>query len=257
MLAELTDCVRQVGLDLMRKRQEAQMGRGGPLSVYSDVDAWADERLQAWLQKLEPRLPIVSEERPESQHANRPPRYWLVDPIDGTASFSDGYTGFVVQVALMDNHIPLLAAVFAPALHRCYVAEAGRGAFVNGVRIESSPVYPHRVLVDNYPTPRGITREAFDELGFQHYIESGSIGLKICMVAEGQADVFFKDVLVRDWDLAAPHRVLMEAGGVLTDIEGEELSYAGSYVRRGLVAALHRRSHGELVEWYRKRASRR
>jgi len=69
------------------------------------------------------------------------------------------------------------------------------------------------------------------------YLESGSIGLKICMVAQGVADLFVKDVTVRDWDVAAPHLVLSEAGGVLRRFDGQEFELAGSFEKLGLIAA--------------------
>jgi 3'(2'), 5'-bisphosphate nucleotidase len=249
--AELADAVRCVGMGLLERRRSAIPGKG--VLPMAAADAWAHETLYACLQRVEPRLPIVSEENEASKCEIRPARYWLIDPIDGTASFVEGYSGFVVQAALMIEHVPVLAVVFAPALDRCYVAERGGGAFVNGKRMMASPVYPPRSLVDNYPTPRGIALEAYNALSFRKYVESGSIGLKICMVAEGTADVFFKNVTVRDWDLAAPHRVLMEAGGMLTDMDGQDIPYTGPYERHGLVAALHSQSHADLLRWYRER----
>lgn len=181
-------------------------------------------------------IPIISEEDISSQSIDRPKEYWLIDPIDGTASFAQGFSGFVTQVALIQYGQPYLAAIFAPALKRMYMAEKGKGATVNGqlIRVNTSNMQT-LTLVDNYPHPRGIAEYLFHNLSCVNYLESGSIGLKICLVAEGKADIFIKDVFVRDWDVAPPHLVLSEAGGVLTQFTGESFGYNGNYDKRGLI----------------------
>ena len=171
-------------------------------------------------------IPIVSEEDVASQSSDRPTEYWLVDPIDGTASFASGYDGFVCQAAWMRDGHPWLASVYVPALDRVYLAERGMGATMNGRPIAVRPVDMRQLtLVDNYPEPRGVAKRLFRDLHFSKYLESGSIGLKICLVADGAADVFVKDVTVKDWDIAAPHLVLQEAGGVLTQFTGQTFEY--------------------------------
>jgi 3'-phosphoadenosine 5'-phosphosulfate (PAPS) 3'-phosphatase len=83
-------------------------------------------------------------------------------------------------------------------------------------------------------------------------MECGSISLKICKVAEQSADLFFKgrDVIIRDWDVAAPQVIIEEAGGFLTDINGNEIAYRGSYERTGVVAAASKETAMRLVSWY-------
>jgi len=182
-------------------------------------------------------IPIVSEEDVNSQSNDRPDEYWLIDPIDGTASFAYGFSGFVCQVALIRDKQPQLAGVYAPALDKLYMAVRGQGATLNGHRIQVKVVNRRELtLVDNYPQPKGLAKFIFNKFHCESYLESGSIGLKICLVAEGVADIFSKDVCVRDWDVAAPHLILQEAGGVLTQFRGEPFDYQGSYERCGLVA---------------------
>lgn len=68
-------------------------------------------------------------------------------------------------------------------------------------------------------------------------MESGSIALKICRIADGSADLFVKDVAVRDWDVAAPSLVLTEAGGTFTGMDGAPWHFGGNWEKRGLIAA--------------------
>ncbi len=250
MLSELTDIVISVGEQLLKWRKSGLMGGHWEGSQFkAEADSLANEKLTARLAALAPGIPVISEERQESWVDERPERYWLIDPIDGTASFAHGYPGFVTQVALMVGHRPSLAAIFAPAIDCLYTAEQGKGAFLNGSKLMRSKTMPN-ALIDNYPEPRGIALQAYMDFDFTHYIECGSISLKICKVADGTAGLFIKDVPVRDWDLAAPQLVLEESDGFLTDIHGHTIEYANGYEKTGLVAACHLGRIEQIVNWY-------
>ena len=160
------------------------------------------------------------------------------------------YTGAKHAVAVVNGtaalHIALKLAgvqpqdeVLLPALS--FVATANAVAHCGAVPhfLDSCPdtmgVDPV-ALGDNYPQPRGVAERMFRDLHCAKYLESGSIGLKICLVAEGVVDIFVKDVYLKDWDVAAPHLVLQEAGGVLTQFRGQDFDYQGGYEKQGLVA---------------------
>ena len=216
------------------------------------ADAMAHRELKKRLEKLLPGTPVISEEDPASLVSRRPERYWLIDPLDGTASFAGGFSGYVTQAAFMKNNRPELAAIFAPALGLLYTAERGKGAYLNGKKLGLSKSAPVTALIDNYPAPRGIAEKIFRAFKFKRYIESGSIALKICRVADGSAGLFVKDVPVRDWDLAAPYLVLKEARGTMTDIEGGKIGFNGDYAHKGLVAAPSPALGRKVVSWYLK-----
>lgn len=236
MQAELALAMQKVGARIMQCRKEGVIdGKWEGAQFKAVADLIADECLREELRKIAD-ISIVSEEDVASQSVNRPLEYWLIDPIDGTASFAGGYPGFVCQAAWIRHGKPWLAAAYAPALERLYVAEQGKGATVNGQPILVKPMNrQHLTLVDNYPEPKGIAERLFGALHCAKYLESGSIGLKICLVADGSADIFVKDVQLRDWDVAAPHLILQEAGGVLTRFDGQEFAYEGTYQKHGLI----------------------
>jgi 3'(2'), 5'-bisphosphate nucleotidase len=236
MQPQLALAMRRVGANILQCREEGNIsGKWEGSQFKAAADLIINEYLRNELRLLAD-IPIISEEDTTSQSIHRPTEYWLIDPIDGTASFAQGFSGFVTQVALIQYGQPCLAAVFAPALERLYMAEKGKGATVNGqpMRVRTSSLQA-LTLVDNYPQPRGVAEYLFHNLDCANYLESGSIGLKICLVAEGKADIFVKDIFVRDWDVAPPHLVLLEAGGVLTQFTGESFVYDGDYDKRGLV----------------------
>jgi len=251
MLTELERIVTTVGSLLLQWRESGQIeGKWDGSQFKSHSDLMAHEKLAEQLKNLAPEIPIISEEDQASWVDFRPERHWLIDPIDGTASFAQDYLGFVTQVALMVENAPVLAAIYAPALKSTYLAECGRGAFLNGVRLFRQQTFPPTTLIDNYPEPRGVALQAYNELGFTNYIECGSISLKICKVADGMADLFFKNVIVHDWDLAAPQLVLEEAGGILRDINGKKIRYDSDYNQSGIVAAASEGACMRFVSWY-------
>ncbi len=221
----------------------------------AEADRIAHDRLIEALGALTPNLPVVSEE--DAVHDRvRPTRYWLIDPIDGTASYAGGFDGFVTQVALMDTGVPVVAAIHAPALELTYYAEKGQGAYLNGNRLNVKAGDPDRVvLIDNYPEPRGTALAALNELSMTGYVESGSIALKICRVADGKADLFFKNVTLRDWDVAPGELILFEAGGVMTGIDGAPFPYHGDWIKPGVIAARTETLLNRFEAWHSERAT--
>lgn len=238
MLAELAAAMRTVGAQILECRARGQTDGSWEGTQFKAVaDSIADECMRNELRRIAD-VAIVSEEDAKSQAHVRPARYWLIDPIDGTASFAQGFAGFVCQAAYIEGGVVQLAAVNAPALDRTYTAARGRGAQLNGVALKTRAASRDElVLTDNYPQPRGIAERLFSGLPCARYLESGSIGLKICRVAQGEADLFVKDVVVRDWDVAAPALVLTEAGGAFRRFDDQEFSFDGNYEKIGLIAA--------------------
>lgn len=238
MRERLADILRQAGALLLERRASGGFTyrRQGAV-VNASVDMDAHHFLVQALSALTPGVPVLSEEDAQARMRERPDLYWLIDPLDGTASFVDGFSGFVTQAALMRDRRPVLAGVYAPALGEAFLAEAGAGATRNGARLGVAARPADKwILTDNYPAPRGLAADIIRDWHIPGYLECGSIGLKICRVAEGNADLFVKDVPVRDWDVAAPQLVLEEAGGRLSDIAGRPFPYTGTFEHTGLIA---------------------
>ena len=253
----LAGIVKAVGKELISWRKEGITDGAWEGSQFkATADKLAHSRIREELEALHPGIPVVSEEDEGSWGLRNPDRYFLVDPIDGTASFAGGFDGFVTQVALMEGQEPRYAAIYAPALDALYTAGRGEGAYLNSRRLEIPDPASWESLVDNYPVPRGITREAFEGLQLTRYVECGSISLKICMVADGTADIFFKAVPVKDWDIAAPHLVLGEAGGFLRELGGRDIAYDRGMEYNGIVAAKSIAHAMRIISWYSKRKER-
>ena len=201
------------------------------LAAQGLADMYAHGRLNELLTSMDPGVPVISEE--DSAHAeDRPDVYWLIDPIDGTASWSGGFDGFVCQLARIERGIATFGAIHAPVLGLTWHAALGAGGFLNGRRLPllEVPLTPRPpVVVDNYPQARGVSRDLIEWLGDASYLESGSIGLKAALVASGQADIFIKDVVVRDWDVAPALTLAREVGGFASRVTGQEYLLEGPY----------------------------
>jgi len=203
----------------------------------TEADVKAHNFLCEGLNELYPRITVLSEE--DAIHKkNRPDKYWLLDPIDGTASWYHGYDGFVSQAAYIEKNIPLYGIIHAPAKNKTWTATLGRGAFLNSSPLQKLGASNRVKLIDNTNIPHGITKNIMSELNTTDYLECGSIGLKSVLVADGTVDIFVKDVYVRDWDLAPAAVILKEVGGCLVQANGEEYCFDDNFQKEnGFIVA--------------------
>jgi 3'(2'), 5'-bisphosphate nucleotidase len=184
------------------------------------------------LQALTPDVPVLSEEASDIPYSERSQwqRYWLVDPLDGTKEFVSRNGEFTVNIALVDNHRPVLGIVHAPVLERDYFACEGIGAFRSDAQAAGRPIRVAKrgdgaVRVVGSRSHRGSSLDAFlTRVGAHELVEVGS-SLKLCLVAEGNADVYPRLGPTCEWDTAAGQCVLEQAGGQVLKLDGEPLAY--------------------------------
>lgn len=247
----LRDCGAMLLETLAAGRTEGEW-RGAQFKA--QADDLAHDFLVKAISTAFPGVLVVSEEGDANPVAG-PADHFIIDPIDGSASFAHGFAGWVTQAAYVREGQPVMAGIYAPASNEYFSALSKQGAYCNGRHLfVSSSGERAMTLIDNYPEPRGIARELMQALHIPEYVESGSIALKICRVADHSADLFVKDMSPRDWDVAAPMLLLAETGGVLTDIEGDALML-GSPERRhqGLIAAASPAVAEEVRAWIASR----
>lgn len=206
-------------------------------SPLTEADLAAHRVIDAGLQALAPDIPVISEEAEDIPKAERLPwaRCWLVDPLDGTKEFIARSNEFTVNIALVEKGVAILGVVLAPALGLAFVAARGCGSFrmEKGVstRLRTVPLpagtRPLRVVASR--RHRGERDARFCTLLEQRFgpLEFGTAGsaFKICLVAEGNADVYPRFGPTMEWDTAAGQVVVEEAGGGLIDEQGRPLRY--------------------------------
>ena len=217
ILETLTSCVHDTG-DFLTTFPLSSRSDGywsGP-QFKSQADIHSHNRLSASLNHFFPNLSVLSEES-DSRCFNSD-EYIVIDPIDGTRSYVEGFTGWVVQASLVRSGFPYCSVIYAPDLDLTFHSLSGHGACRNNKRISLDLTKPISSITDNYSSPRGISAYLFDHLSLDTYIESGSIALKLCLVASGEADLFVKDMSPRDWDIIPPLLLFSELGIFISDL---------------------------------------
>jgi 3'(2'), 5'-bisphosphate nucleotidase len=212
--------------------RELPVTRKSDDSPLTEADRVAHHIIMRGLESLRGDTPVLSEESAPSDHAARRswPRFWLVDPLDGTKEFLKRNGEFTVNIALVEGHRAVLGAVYAPVLDRLYFgslalgasrADAGDG--VRMIRVEQNARSPLRVVGSrSHPSPELASYLA--GLGHHELTDMGS-SLKICLVAEGAADIYPRLGPTSEWDTAAAQAILESAGGRMIDLAGQPLRY--------------------------------
>ncbi len=201
-------------------------------SPLTAADLAADAILLDALRALDPVTPVISEETPRST-ACAPERFWLVDPLDGTREFLAGRDDYTVNVALVERGVPTAGVVHAPARGVTFLAARGRGA----TRIDADGSRAIHVRCDGElvvvasRSHRGPSLDAFLRALPPHTLVGMGSALKMCVVAEGGAQLYPRLGPTCWWDTAAAHVVVCEAGGFVTTLDGTPLRYAGEDVR--------------------------
>jgi 3'(2'), 5'-bisphosphate nucleotidase len=201
-------------------------------SPLTEADLRSERLILAGLKRIAPEVPVLSEESGQVPWGTRRnwSRLWVVDPLDGTKEFIQRNGEFTVNIALVDEHRPVLGVVHAPALERDYFACEGIGAFRSDAEAAGRPIHvarrgPGPVRVVGSRSHRGNSLDSFlARVGPHEFVEVGS-SLKLCLVAEGKADVYPRMGPTSEWDTAAGQCVLEQAGGQVLKLDGEPLAY--------------------------------
>jgi 3'(2'), 5'-bisphosphate nucleotidase len=196
-------------------------------SPLTEADTRSNQIICDALQKLYPWIPIMSEENKiiDFDERKKWEYYWCIDPIDGTKEFIKKNGEFTVNIALIQNNEPVLGVVYAPAIDALYSAKRGEGAFKNGIKLplqknENLSEKMFVVASKSHLSPE--TQEFIDNLDTKvvEQVSKGS-SLKLCMVAEGTADIYPRLAPTMEWDTAAADAIVREVGRMTYQFETE------------------------------------
>ena len=236
-LDSVSDIARRAGKAIMEVYQQdfdvEHKCDGSPLTK---ADMAAHNLIKSALHQLTPDIPLLSEESRDIAWDDRSKwqTYWLVDPLDGTKEFVNRNGEFTVNIALISGHRPIMGVVYAPVYDILYVGCEGSGASrkeKDGPEMQISV----RQFSGECPTlvaSRSHRGEALEQVierinakhGDADILSMGS-SFKLCLVAEGKADLYPRLGLTSEWDTAAAHAVVNAAGGHVIDLNGNELQY--------------------------------
>ena len=216
-----------------------------PADPVTRADKLANEFLCTELRQAFPDDGIVAEETEDSSDALRMGRCWYVDPLDGTKEFIAKNGEFSVMLGLCIDGRSRLGVVYQPVKDKLYWGVAGEGAFleqqgrVQELRVSEEASPENLRLVVSRSHRDASIDTMVKRLGIRQERRSGSVGLKIGLIAEQQADLY---VHLSDkssvWDSCGPEAILHAAGGYFFDLAGDPFYYDGSGVRniRGIFA---------------------
>lgn len=232
----LQKAVREAGA-LALSMQNAITHRHKPDgSLITDADLAVNELLHDRLARQRPAFGWLSEESKDDPARLGCKYCWIVDPIDGTRSYSHQGTSWCIGACLVHNRRPELACLFHPATERVFFAAAGQGTTLNGNRLwigEGSAVAGARVMGSERLLSPLVKKGA-------RHIPAHDVPLlaRLALLASGQLDVVVSTGPKHDWDLATGELLVTEAGGHATGLANETLLYNGPERQQsGLVAA--------------------
>jgi 3'(2'), 5'-bisphosphate nucleotidase len=232
LLEEVRPIAEEAGHATLRfygRTDAATKADGSPVTA---ADQAAEDILLPQLRALTPDIPVVSEE--EAAKGLTPEvtgrRFWLVDPLDGTKEFLSGNGEFTVNVALIEDGVPILGVVVVPVRNEVY-AGAGPGTAT------LTDAGGERLITVRVPPPAGLTvvgsRSHGDAAAMDAFLAGRKVAefrpagssLKLCLIAKGEADLYPRLGTTMEWDIAAGHAVLAAAGGRVETLDGKPFTY--------------------------------
>ncbi len=197
----------------------------GEINIVTEEDRRCEEMIIAEIKRHYPDHDILTE---ESAGIDRGSEYrWIIDPLDGTTNYAHGYPVFCVSIALEKAGRIVLGVIFNPMLNELFVAEENNGAFLNRKRLSVSgtSTLSQSLLATGFPYD--IRRNADNNLNYfigmatqaQAIRRAGSAALDLAYTAAGRFDGFW-ELKLHPWDTAAGLLMIREAGGTLSDIQG-------------------------------------
>jgi 3'(2'), 5'-bisphosphate nucleotidase len=228
---------------------EFQAIPNAPADISTEADRGSQEIILGHLHQAFPKDALCAEEETAmlAEAAHTGPRLWIVDPIDGTRGFARKNGEFSVMVAFVEDGQVSVGVVLEPVQERVTYAVRGGGcwrqdavaAMANACRVSSVSNLTAATLTQSRSRSTGPSLQV-QALNPARVVETYSAGIKLALVARGEADLYVNDYReFHDWDIAAGHILVEEAGGQVTGLAGETLRYGleGAWQRQGLLAS--------------------
>ncbi len=243
---------RAAGEVLLEWRGRFAVREKGPTDLVTEADLAAERRVRDVISVEFPDHRILGEEEAEGDAAasGHSPYRWLVDPLDGTTNYVHQLPIYGVSIALESAGQILAATVYNPVDEECYVASAGRGAYLNGSRLAPSDAARLReaLVAVSFGTP--VAAESAEVARFLEILpvcqavrRLGSSALNLCYLAAGRLDAYWATT-AKIWDVAAGILIAQEAGAVVSGIDGGPLVLD----RPRFAAAATEPLHKELID---------
>ncbi|MFL0800208.1 MAG: 3'(2'),5'-bisphosphate nucleotidase CysQ [Agarilytica sp.] len=236
-IIEISKCAGQEILAVYNDKDGFGIEKKSDDSPVTKADIAANKVIVEMLEKLTPEIPVLTEETSLVSFSERQhwPRYWIVDPLDGTKEFINRNDEFTVNIALIEKHTPVMGVVYVPVTDVTYVGVIGEGAKkLQGdkkQKITCRTIKCNGNDVEVVASKRHLSEETQQFIDAVEHdlgsVSTTSVGssLKFCLLAEGLADVYPRFAPTSEWDTAAAQAVLCAAGGKVLKRDMNALDY--------------------------------
>lgn len=244
-LSDVESLARGAGKILRECRgQKLQIHQKGEIDLVTEADQDSERYLLDEIRQRFPHQRIITEESGEL--AGTGDQVWYIDPLDGTLNYAHGLPIYAVSIAYEDTGRVQLGVVYDPERDECYSAERGRGAWLNGLRLEGPPSQDlnHSLLITGFP----YDIRTNPDNNLDHYTafalrshgvrRLGSAAIDLCYVAAGRADGYW-ELRINSWDVAAGGLIAEDSGAVVTNIHGNPNYLTPPYSILAASAPLH------------------
>ncbi len=233
LLSAITDLARQAGARIMSiYEQDFDFKTKSDASPVTEADTAAETIILDGLARLTPDIPVLAEENTAAGEVTDLSGgiFWLVDPLDGTKEFVHKRGEFTVNIALIEEERPTMGVIFVPARETLYFAEGPgkvwrqqEGGSAEAITARHAPKEGLTVVASrSHRTPE--TDDYIAKFKVAELISAGS-SLKLCLLAEGKADLYPRFGRTMEWDIGAGQAILEAAGGRVETLDGQPLRY--------------------------------
>jgi len=223
----------------------------GETDLVTDVDMACQEKIIGIIKEAFPDDDVISEEKKNDFEGIK--NRWIIDPLDGTTNYAHGYPFFCTSIAYETNGQITHGVVYNPIFNELFFGKKGEGAYLNGEKIRISSVHDLKQALLSTGFPYNIA--TIERNNIDHFLNflfkaqavrrDGSAALNLCYVACGRFDAFW-ELSLNSWDMAAGCLMVSEAGGTLTNLQGDEFSVykdtivaSNGIIHKDMLAALN------------------
>ena len=228
----------------------------GRANLLTEADLASQEKVIGLIRKAFPEDGFMAEESAAEERPNG--RLWIIDPLDGTTNYAHGFPAAAVSIGFSEKGVVKAGGVYDPFRKELFLAELGRGAFLNGSRLDVSsvPAVSKALLVTGFAYDRAERAEFYcgffaEFMKLSHDVRRmGSASLDMCWLAAGRTDGYWEFGL-KPWDVAAGKLIVEEAGGKITDFSGKPWAVNGAMGAETL--ATNGRIHAPMLKIIQRR----
>jgi len=237
----------QLLMDYFVRPLKVDIKNNNQIDLVTEADKKAEKVIITSIQKQFPDHSILSEE--DGSKNNSSPYCWIIDPLDGTVNFTHSLPIFTISIALHKDNQPIMGMIYDPSRQELFEAIKGNGAKLNHnpIKVSNAQTIGKSLLCTGFPYDRRQNPDNNHDL-FVHFNmlsrgvrRLGSAALDLCYVACGRWDGFWEKRL-KIWDLAAGSLIVEEAGGKVTDLNGDNL-----YIQSGDILAANPIMHQQML----------